>query len=255
MICVGLTGGIATGKSTVARMFAKQGVAVIDADEMVRELQKPGSIVYRAIVEAFGPVILHGDGTIDRKVLGTRVFRDPTARRALEAILHPQVYRVIQEWFGELAGAGARLGVADIPLLFETRHGSDFDVVVVTACDPEEQVRRVMLRNGASEQEARARLEAQMPIAEKIKQCKGAISDRKTERDAEATNLIDKFLQGYEAMNPKDQASVRKALEECLVLPAIRREPEHKGLFVGAAFALGKMGAEGAGIGRRETEV
>ncbi|MGH7371295.1 MAG: dephospho-CoA kinase, partial [Candidatus Methylomirabilales bacterium] len=89
MIRVGLTGGIATGKSTVARMFARRGAAVIDADEMVRELQKPGSTVYEAIVNAFGPHILRGDGTIDRRSLGELVFRDEQLRRRLETIVHP----------------------------------------------------------------------------------------------------------------------------------------------------------------------
>lgn len=167
MICVGLTGGIATGKSTVARMFAKQGVAVIDADEMVRELQKPGSIVYRAIVEAFGPVILHGDGTIDRKSLGEIVFRDEQLRRRLETIVHPALVSAVERRLAELRTRGVPICVVELPLLMEAEAERRFDCVVVVTAPEEVQVARLMADRGLTRNEALARIRSQMPLGAK----------------------------------------------------------------------------------------
>jgi dephospho-CoA kinase len=112
--------------------------------------------------------VLAADGTLDRPALGRLVFADMKARAALEAIIHPEVYRRIREWFANLP-PGTRIAIADIPLVFETGHNHDFDEVVVAACDSEEQVRRVMTRDNLSDAEARARLAAQWPIEEKVK--------------------------------------------------------------------------------------
>jgi dephospho-CoA kinase len=106
------------------------------------------------------------DGTLDRSSLGRLVFNDRAARADLEAIVHPEVYRRIGEWLATLP-PGTRIAMADIPLLFETGHTHDFDRVVVVACDPREQLRRLMSRDGLSERDARARLDSQWPIAEK----------------------------------------------------------------------------------------
>jgi dephospho-CoA kinase len=106
------------------------------------------------------------DGTLDRAALGRIVFGDTKARAALEAIIHPEVYRRIREWFANLPSG--TVAIADIPLLFETGHNHDFDEVIVAACDPEEQVRRVMARDGLTDADARARLAAQWPIGEKV---------------------------------------------------------------------------------------
>ena len=168
MLRVALTGGIATGKSYCLGRLAALGMQAIDADALAREAVAPGTPGLAAVTARFGPAVLAADGTLDRPGLGRLVFGDSKARAALEAIIHPEVYRRIREWFANLP-AGTRVAVADIPLLFETGHNHDFDEVIVAACDPEEQVRRVMARDRLSDAEARARLAAQWPIDEKVK--------------------------------------------------------------------------------------
>jgi dephospho-CoA kinase len=174
MLRVALTGGIATGKSYCLRHFSQLGVPVVDADRLARDAVTPGSTGLRAVVERFGSEVLAADGSLDRAVLGRIVFGDQRARAALEAIVHPEVYRHIREWFANLP-AGARVAMADIPLVFETGHNHDFDAVVVAACQPDEQVRRVMARDGLPERDARARLAAQWPIEEKVKRASHVI--------------------------------------------------------------------------------
>jgi dephospho-CoA kinase len=174
MLRVALTGGIATGKSYCLARFAVHGVPTIDADVLAREAAAPGTPGLAAIAARFGPGVLTPDGSLDRPGLGRLVFGDSKARAALEAIIHPEVYRRIREWFANLP-AGTRLAVADIPLLFETGHNHDFDEVIVAACDPEEQVRRVMARDRLSDAEARARLAAQWPIEEKVRRASRVI--------------------------------------------------------------------------------
>jgi dephospho-CoA kinase len=168
MLRVALTGGIATGKSYCLVHFAELGVPVVDADKLARDAVTAGSTGLRAVVERFGAEVLAPDGSLDRPALGRIVFNDPRARAALEAIVHPEVYRHIREWFANLPAA-TRVALADIPLVFETGHNHDFDAVVVAACEPDEQVRRVMARDGLSDRDARARLAAQWPIEEKVK--------------------------------------------------------------------------------------
>ena len=168
MLRIALTGGIATGKSYCLVHFAELGVPVVDADKLARAAVEPGSPGLRAVVERFGADVLTADGVLDRAALGRIVFDDTRARAALEAIIHPEVYRHIRDWFANLP-AGTRLAIADIPLLFETGHNHDFDSVVVAACEPAEQIRRVIARDGLTEREALARLAAQWPIEEKVK--------------------------------------------------------------------------------------
>ena len=167
MLRVALTGGIASGKWYCLQRFAALGVPVIDADMLAREAVAPGTPGLRATADRFGPGVLAPDGSLDRAALGRLVFADPRARTALEAIVHPEVYRRIREWFANLP-PGHPVAIADIPLLFETGHNHDFDEVIVAACDAEEQVRRVMARDRLGETDARARLAAQWPIAEKV---------------------------------------------------------------------------------------
>jgi dephospho-CoA kinase len=182
MLRVALTGGIATGKSYCLAQFASLGVAIIDADRLARAAVAPGSRTLESIVARFGASMVLPDGTLDRSSLGRLVFNDRAARADLEAIVHPEVYRRIGEWLATLP-PGTRIAMADIPLLFETGHTHDFDRVVVVACDPREQLRRLMSRDGLSERDARARLDSQWPIAEKearadyVIRTDGAISD------------------------------------------------------------------------------
>jgi dephospho-CoA kinase len=167
MLRVALTGGIATGKSYCLAKFASFGVPVIDADKLAREAVVPGSPALAAVASRFGPTIMLPDGSLDRAALGRIVFTDRAARADLEAIVHPEVYRRIGEWFAS-APAKTRLAIADVPLLFETGHNHDFDRVVVAACSSGEQMHRLVTRDGLSEADARARLNAQWPIEEKV---------------------------------------------------------------------------------------
>ncbi len=167
MLKVGLTGGIATGKTHCLRRFAHHGAPVVDADRLAHEAVAPGSPGLVAVVARFGRTVLASDGTLDRGRLADIVFADAGARRDLEAVVHPIVYRAMAQWFAGLEIDGRRLGIADVPLLFETGHAGDFDRVVVAACPADAQVRRLIERDGLGEQEARRRLAAQWPIAKK----------------------------------------------------------------------------------------
>jgi dephospho-CoA kinase len=165
---VALTGGIATGKSTILRRLQQRGIPTIDADVLAREAVRPGTPAAAAIRERFGDVLFTTEGELDRRALGALVFREPAARLILEGIIHPDVYARITRWFDELPRATS-VAVADIPLLFETHREGDFDAVVVAACDPAEQVSRIVRRDGLTLEEARQRLDAQWPIGDKVK--------------------------------------------------------------------------------------
>jgi len=165
---VALTGGIATGKTHVRARIEQRGVATIDSDTLAREAVAAGSSGLASVVERFGRDILDADGALNRARLGAIVFADPVARRDLEAIVHPQVRRATDDWFDSLDATVHPFAVADIPLLFEVGREGDFNVVIVAACDPETQVRRVMERDGLTESEARQRLAAQLPISDKV---------------------------------------------------------------------------------------
>jgi dephospho-CoA kinase len=167
VVRVALTGGIASGKSHVLAAFAAREVPTIDADLLAHAVVAAGTPAAQAIERRFGRDVVGADGEINRRKLGGVVFNDANARRDLEAIVHPAVYSAIRRWF-EMLPASTPLAVADIPLLYETGHERDFDVVVVAACEPDEQIRRVMTRDGLTEAEARSRVAAQLPIGEKV---------------------------------------------------------------------------------------
>jgi dephospho-CoA kinase len=162
---VGLTGGIGSGKSTVAAMLKTRGAVVIDADALAREVVEPGTPGFDAVVERFGPEIVAPDGELDRAALAAIVFEDPERRAQLEAIVHPAVARRA----GEIVAGHANTGdvvVLDSPLLIETGRHRDVELVIVVSSQPETQIRRLVAR-GMDEEDARARLAAQMPLAEK----------------------------------------------------------------------------------------
>jgi len=169
MLRVALTGGIATGKSHVRRRFEALGVDTIDADALVHQALAAGTPTAAHVAARFGQVMLAPDGSVHRGRLGALVFRDVVARHDLEEILHPPVYAAIRDWCDDRERAGARLAVADIPLLYETGHDGEFDRVVVAACPLAEQVRRVVARDGLAPEAAADRVAAQLPIDDKVR--------------------------------------------------------------------------------------
>jgi dephospho-CoA kinase len=164
---VGLTGGIATGKSTFAAALRDLGVPVVDADQLARAVVAPGTPALDAIVREFGPGVRGPDGALDRKALGAIVFADPAARRRLEAITHPAIREAMVAETARLAAAGHDLAFYDAPLLFEVGLDRAMALVVVVDAPREAQLRRLGARDGLSRAEAEARLAAQLPAAEK----------------------------------------------------------------------------------------
>jgi dephospho-CoA kinase len=184
-LLVGLTGGIASGKSTVAQLLAARGAVVIDSDQLAREVVEPGTAGLARIVERFGAGVLRADGSLDRPGLGRIVFADADARRDLEAIVHPAV-RVRAAELAEATAPGSVV-VQMIPLLVETGQQDAFDLVVVVDVDPSVQLRRVRARDGLDEDEARARLsaqaarEARLAAADVIVRNDGSLADLERE--------------------------------------------------------------------------
>jgi dephospho-CoA kinase len=200
MLRVALTGGIATGKSHVLQEFRKRGVPCLDADDLAHGVTTAGTEATAQIAEQFGHEVLDSSGAVDRHKLGAIVFADASARRALEEIVHPAVYRAI--------AAGMRafellehspIVIADIPLLYETGHSSDFDRVVVTVCPREIQIRRLRAR-GMSLAEAEQRLAAQMSADEKALRADYIIQ---TDDTIESTNAqVDQILEILTSSRP-----------------------------------------------------
>jgi dephospho-CoA kinase len=169
MLRVALTGGIGTGKTYVRTRLQLHGVPAIDADEIVHEALGAATPATAGVVERFGPAVLAPDGAVDRRRLGAIVFADEAARRSLEQLLHPHVFEAITTWFDALpGGAGPGWALADVPLLYETCREGWFDKVIVAACSPEEQIRRITERDALSERDARARVAIQNPIRDKV---------------------------------------------------------------------------------------
>jgi dephospho-CoA kinase len=169
MIRVGLTGGIATGKSVVRAEIEGLGVPTIDADVLARVVVAPGTPALAAIRARFGTDVVDEHGELDRRTLGSIVFAEHAARRDLERIVHPAVRAAIDTWLRTMEREGRDIAVAVIPLLYETGRERDFDAVVTTACDADEQIRRVMTRDDLSELQARQRIAAQLPTEEKVR--------------------------------------------------------------------------------------
>jgi dephospho-CoA kinase len=168
MILVGLTGGVATGKSTVAKMFRRCGAIVIDADQLARTVVQPGKPAWREIVRAFGRGILNRDRTIDRHALGTIVFHDKKKLRRLERIIHPRVAREQTRSANQAAKKDPKaIVIYDVPLLFEAGIDTRMDQIIVVTADREAQIARLKKRNGLSRAEALRRIRNQMPLAKK----------------------------------------------------------------------------------------
>lgn len=164
----GLTGGIASGKSTVAARFRARGLPVLDADRIAREVVEPGTSGLSAIVEAFGAGVLAPDGSLDRKALAAVVFADPAQRRRLDALVHPRIAARTAQLAAELEARGERLACYEAALLVENGLAEAFRPLVVVALPEAQQLERARLRDGSTEAEARARLASQRPLADKL---------------------------------------------------------------------------------------
>jgi dephospho-CoA kinase len=166
---VGLTGGIASGKSAVAAILRRLGAAIINADDLSREVVHPGQDAWKEIIDAFSPNILHEDKTLDRRKLRQIVFENPEARKKLEAIIHPRVRALAERKISELAAAGTSIIVYEVPLLFENQIHLWLRPVIVVACKIETQKKRLLERDHLTELEAQRHLDAQMSLEDKRK--------------------------------------------------------------------------------------
>lgn len=165
---IGLTGGIATGKSTVANLLTERGAVLIDLDLIAREVVEPGQPALARIAERFGQAVLREDGTLDRKKLGSIVFADEGQRKALEAILHPEIRSVMKERMALHESRDPnKLVVVDVPLLFESKLESYFEQIMLVYVPRGDQLKRLMKRDGLTTEEAERRLAAQMSIEDK----------------------------------------------------------------------------------------
>lgn len=177
---IGLTGSIATGKSAVSRMLKQKGYPIVDADEISRLVVEPGSPVLDQIAEVFGPDHLLADGTLNREMLGKLIFNDEEKRKKLNGIIHPAVRKEMLRQKEEWLGKGANTVIMDIPLLFESKLQSYIDKIIVVSANPTVQKERLMARNGYSTDEADARINSQLPIAEKEKGADAVIDNNGT---------------------------------------------------------------------------
>jgi dephospho-CoA kinase len=168
MLVFGLTGNIGTGKSTVARLFAEHGVPVIDADQVAREVVAPGTPGLAEVAARF-PGVLTASGELDRKALADRVFADAQERAALNAILHPRIGAEVRARLDRLAARGAPVAIYEAALIVENGLHHGLDGLIVVNAPVEEQIRRLRARDGMTEQQAQARIGAQLPAHEKVK--------------------------------------------------------------------------------------
>ncbi len=181
---IGLTGGLASGKSTVAAIFRQLGAVVISADALAREVMEPGMEAYREVVAAFGPEVLQPDGRIDRARLASRIYADPSARRRLNEITHPRIRALLRREVARLQRwlPADAIIVLDIPLLLDTapRDAFPLEGVIVVAVDEATQLARLRHREGIGEEEARRRLAAQRPLREKAAEADWVIDNSGT---------------------------------------------------------------------------
>jgi len=188
VIIAGLTGGIASGKSTISRFLSDAGAHVVDADKIAREVVKPGTSGYDAILACFGRMILLPDGDIDRKRLGEIIFNQPDKKARLDAIVHPLVFERSAEMIAQIAAETPdAVVIMDVPLLMEADMERDLEAVIVVYVPETLQLERLMNRDGIDEQAAMARIRSQMPLEEKRKRAtlvidnSGSLSDSRRE--------------------------------------------------------------------------
>lgn len=182
---IGLTGSIASGKSTVAKMLEKYRFPIVDADQVARQVVEPGEPALLEIVAAFGEEILLEDGTLNRKKLGDLIFHDPSKRVKLNDIIHPAIRKEMLRQRDEWLHNGAEVVVMDIPLLFESKLQHFVEKVLVVSLSEEKQLERLMERNQLTESEARARISSQLPLSVKEEGADAVIYNEKTKEETE----------------------------------------------------------------------
>ncbi|MNJ99739.1 Dephospho-CoA kinase [compost metagenome] len=179
---IGLTGGIACGKSTVSRLLREASIPVIDADQLAHDVVRPGTHGLRSVITEFGEDLLLDDGSLDRRKLGQRVFGHPDKLHRLEQILHPLIRRETLRQKQNLEETGITLAVYDIPLLFETNAKDNFDAVIVVSCTKGQQRERLLRRANLSEDEIEMRIASQIPLQFKEEQADYVIHNNKDEQ-------------------------------------------------------------------------
>lgn len=197
MLRIGLTGGIASGKSVIRRVFERTGIPMLDADETVHRYLEPGGALVSAVASRFGPEVLAGDGGVDRKALGARVFVDETARSWLHRETHPRIRRDIAAFLDARERDGLRAAGVEAALLIETGSYRNYDRVVLAACPAAVQLERLLARTpGMTPDEGRLRLAAQLPLEEKVSRASdvletgGTLDETKARAEALALRLI-----------------------------------------------------------------
>jgi dephospho-CoA kinase len=193
-VVIGLTGGIASGKSTVSNMFRNQGIRIIDADKISRDVVEIGEPAYQQIVKTFGQDILLDDQTINREKLGAIIFSNDKNRQQLNEIVHPAVRKEMLKQKQEEKEKNAKQVVLDIPLLFESKLTHMVDVTVLVYVDEQTQLKRLMNRNCYSKEEAMMRIQSQLPLKEKVKLADVIINNNGSIEDTEAQVI--EFLNG-----------------------------------------------------------
>lgn len=178
MKIIGLTGGIASGKSTVSKYLAKKGIPIVDADKVARAVVVPGGQLMTELIENFGTVIIEADGTLKRKALGAIVFNDEQALVKLNKIMDPYIRKMIFEQLDVLKAQGIKLAIVDAPTLFEAGYQDSMDKIVVVYVNPTIQLERLMLRDNLSQLEAKQRIDAQISMDDKLRRANYVIDNQ-----------------------------------------------------------------------------
>lgn len=194
-VVIGLTGSIASGKSTIAHKLSEYGIEIIDADKIAREVVEPGKRAYTEVVEAFGPSILRPDETIDRPQLGERIFNNEKERQTLNSIVHPAIRKEMIERRDRFVERGDEAVVLDIPLLFESKLTHFVEKILVVSVQPHVQIARLMERNELTSEEAMRRISSQIPVQEKEALADAVIDNNGTKE--ESYEQLDEILQQW----------------------------------------------------------